>query len=113
MLNAIYFIGKEEAVLSTHVLQFTFFSVENFIFPIAFYPTANLDGVALYDIYWNCVKALLLHDFNPHMAVCDGGQAKNCTFILLHFKSKQHAVKSKLITTNRYNGESHIIMMNP
>eukprot|EP00112_Aurelia_sp_Birch-Aquarium-sp1_P011554 Seg2427.7 transcript_id=Seg2427.7/GoldUCD/mRNA.D3Y31 product="hypothetical protein" protein_id=Seg2427.7/GoldUCD/D3Y31 len=104
--------GKEEAVLSTHVLQFTFFSAENFIFPIAFYPTANLDGVALYDMYWNCIRALLLHGFNSHMAVCDGGQA-NRTFILLHFENEEHAIRSSFVTTNRYNGESHIFMMDP
>ena len=95
------------------MLQFTFNSCEgSFQYPFSFYPTANLSGAEICDIYWDGIAALLQYGFNAAMGICDGGQS-NRSFIMLHFESEEDAFRRKFVTTNPYNGEPHAFMMDP
>ena len=95
--------------MATHILQFTFVGCELFEFPVA-YPTAQVDPVRLFHLYWEIVKNLQEIKFYVHMAICDGAQA-NKAFIALHFDGKEHCIASKFTTTNPYSGEPHSFMM--
>ena len=84
----------------------------HFQYPYAYYPTANLTGPLLADIYWDGAAALLHNGFNAHMGLCDGGQC-NRTFILLHFASEEDALRKNFVTVNPINSENHVFMMDP
>lgn len=108
-----FFVGKRDVELATHILQFIYHSSEGvFHYPYAYYPTANLNGAILVDLYWRGVAALLHAGFNPHMGICDGGQA-NRSMILLHFDSEEDAISKEFVTINPYNEEAHAFMMDP
>ena len=96
--------------MATHILQFTFVGCEGFEFPVAYYPTATVDPVTLFQLYWDIVYALQQTKFYIHMAICDGVQA-NMTFIVMHFDDESHAVASNFTTTNPYDGLQHSFMM--
>lgn len=105
--------GKEpKAEMATHILQFTFVGCEGFEFPVAYYPTAQVDPVTLFHTYWEMVKTLQEIKFYVNMAICDGAQA-NRAFIALHFKSEEDATASMFTTMNPYSGEPHSFMMDP
>jgi hypothetical protein len=96
--------------MATHILQFTFVGCEGFEFPVAYYPTAQVDPVTLFHMYWDIVKALQEIKFYVNMAVCDGAQA-NRAFIALHFDNEEDCAASMYTTTNPYSGEPHSFMM--
>lgn len=106
------FQGSEQIELATHIQQFFFVGIEGFTFPICYYPTANLDGCTLTDLYWKCVSALAEWDFQAHMAVCDGGQC-NRSFVLLHFEDEEDAIKKKFTIFSERTGLLHVFMMDP
>jgi hypothetical protein len=91
-------------------LQFTFVGIEGFEFPVAYYPTAQVDPITLFHLYWDIVCSLLERNFDVHMGICDGAQA-NRAFIQLHFDSDEDAINSKFTTTNPYSGRPHSFMM--
>lgn len=106
-----FFVGNEaKAEMATHILQFTFVGCEGFEFPVAYYPTAQVDPVTLFHLYWDIIYGLQQVNFFVHMAICDGAQA-NRAFIAMHFQDEKHAVSSSFTTTNPYSGHPHSFMM--
>ena len=96
--------------MATHILQFTFTGCEGFEFPVAYYPTAQVDPITLFHLYWDIVYALQQTNFHVHLAICDGAQA-NRAFISMHFENDEDAVSSQFTTKNPYSGEPHSFMM--
>ena len=98
--------------MASHILQFTFVGCEGFEFPVAYYPTAQVDPVTLFHTYWAVVKNLQKMMFYVNLAICDGAQA-NRAFIALHFEGEEDIIASMFTTMNPYSGEPHSFMMDP
>lgn len=106
------FAGTNKAEVATHILQFTFNGCEGFHFPVAYWPTSQINASSLFNIYWEVVFALHQHGFYVNMCVCDGAQA-NRSFILHHFKDEEAAILANFTTINLVTGQNHIFMMDP
>ena len=88
-----------------------FIGSTGFKFPICYFPTIEIDPVALYHKFWDVVFDLGEFGFKVLLTVCDGAQA-NRTFIQSHFRGLD-AVEEKFTTTNIYTGEPLVFMADP
>ncbi|XP_070548616.1 uncharacterized protein [Ptychodera flava] len=103
--------GEDTTVTATHVLQMVFLGNTGFRFPIAHWPTREVDPATLYTQFWNSVKWLRKGGFHVTFCCLDGGQA-NRSFVQLHFKGKD-PVREKFTTLNLYTHEPMIFYMDP
>ena len=103
--------NAEDINLATHALQFVFLGHNGFRFPVAHWPTLEIDPATLYIKFWTCVRWLLSGGFKVHFCCCDGGTA-NRSFIKLHFQGKD-PVKEKFTTVNPYTREALVFIMDP
>ena len=49
------FIGKSEAVVASHILQFMFIGSTGFKFPVCYFPTTEIDPFTLYHQFWHII----------------------------------------------------------
>jgi hypothetical protein len=109
--SCFYLLGKDEAKVATHLLQFMFIGSTGFKCPICYFPTIEVDPITLYHKFWDVVFNLGEYGFKVLLAVCDGAQA-NRTFIQCHFAGLD-AIKEKFTTTNMYTGEPLVFIVDP
>ena len=105
------FLGKDEAKVATHLLQFMFIGSTGFKAPVCYYPTVEVDPITLYHKFWDVVFDLGEFGFKVIMAICDGAQA-NRTFIQMHFEVDD-PLQLHFTTTNIYTGEPLIFVVDP
>jgi hypothetical protein len=98
---------KEELTLASHVLQFLYVGFGGFTFPVAHYPTVNLDHTELYDYFWNVTTALYRKGFKVKYCMLDGAST-NRAFINLQITSPVHP-----ITTNILDHSDLIFIQDP
>ena len=101
--------GDNKVQTATHVLQFVYLGNTGFRFPIAHYPTREVDPSTLYIKFWEIVGWLEMAGFSVIYCCCDGGQA-NRSFIQMHFKGKD-PVKEKYTTTNIHTGQPLVFFL--
>jgi hypothetical protein len=89
-----------------------FIGSTGFTAPVCYYPTVEVDAIALHHKFWDVVFDLGEFGFKVLMAICDGAQA-NRTFIQLHFGDHVDPFKTHFTTTNIYTGEPLILMVDP
>jgi hypothetical protein len=58
-----------------HVLQITFQGLSSFTFPVAHFPTTQVNAQQLYYIFWKCVKMLKTFGFDVLYSSIDGAQS--------------------------------------
>ncbi|XP_070570887.1 uncharacterized protein [Ptychodera flava] len=64
--------GEDTTVTATHVLQMVFLGNTGFRFPIAHWPTREVDPATLYTQFWNSVKWLRKGGFHVTFCCLDG-----------------------------------------
>jgi len=84
VINILTDAEKEKVQLASHVLQFVFLGHPGFRFPLAHWPTKEVDPATLYIHFWKSVYRLLQGGFSVHYCCCDGESA-NRSFIKPHF----------------------------
>jgi hypothetical protein len=90
-----------------------FIESTGFTAPVCYYPTVEVDDIALYHKFWDVVYDLGEFGFKVIVGICDGTQA-NHTFIQLHFCDMVDLLKQLHFTmTNIYTGEPLILMVDP
>ena len=93
------------------MLQFVFLGHTGFRFPLAHWPTKEVDPATLYIHFWKSVYWLLQGGFSVHYCCCDGGST-NRSFIKLHFSGKDPCAE-KFTTVNPYTREPLVFLMDP
>ncbi|CAH1799311.1 unnamed protein product [Owenia fusiformis] len=104
--------GSDILETASHILQFKFLSIEKFVYPVAWWPTKNVDPESLFTHHWDCVSGLLEYGFSTRGSLCDGGQA-NRDFIKAHFKNEDDVIECQFTTKNLYTGEDFVFIMDP